>query len=97
MYPNYIYASYSSGAIIGAINTVLTERRVKVLNKIPIKIEHFISALVKYTPSTAEESNKFRLFTEEVTGMTTIIEKKKLAASAEEGEGEKGKGKKGKK
>ena len=95
---NYLYFySYTSGSIVKAAEHVLTNRRIKMLVKQPIKVENFLNVLSGFTERNDKEVLKFRQFTEDVTGMTLLMQEKKRKEEEAKKEDEGDKNKKGKK
>jgi hypothetical protein len=87
---------YTPGTIIKAVETVLTERTLKMRNKRPLKIERFIDVLSRHPRLKKDNEPKFREFTEDVSQMTARYDAIQKAAKAGGGDGGKD-AKKGKK
>ncbi|RLO02563.1 hypothetical protein DYB28_014069, partial [Aphanomyces astaci] len=92
----HISEGFSSGSIRRAVENTLSARRVERMEKRPLKEDEFIGALARQTATFADDHEKFKNFTAQVTGLkeTRDAIRKALAGDAE-GADEKGKDKKG--
>jgi SpoVK/Ycf46/Vps4 family AAA+-type ATPase len=90
----HISIGYTAGSIVQAVKSTLTERRLERLDRRPLEEGEFVPALSRTPRTYRDDNDKFRAFTDKVTGLEGIRKQVRAAISGEPaGKGKKGKGK----